>query len=45
MKKWSHRTPLWVYLSIGMGIMGATAGIEVLMGRLPMCKCGYMGHG
>ncbi|MDB5290473.1 MAG: hypothetical protein JWL69_1714 [Phycisphaerales bacterium] len=38
----SRRVPFWGHLLIAVGIMAVAAFIEYEMGRLPMCKCGYI---
>ena len=39
---WTARRPLWVYLLVSGAIIAAAGGIEYGMGRVPICKCGYV---
>jgi Protein of unknown function (DUF2585) len=32
----------WIYGIAGVGIVGAAAAIEVAMGRVVICRCGYV---
>jgi hypothetical protein len=38
----TRRVPAWGYAIAAAAIVGVTAGIELAMGRVPWCKCGYI---
>jgi hypothetical protein len=40
--KWYSRIPTWGYILIPAGIMAVAAMVELKMGRLLICKCGYI---
>jgi hypothetical protein len=37
-----NKIPLWVYILIGAGIIALAALLEYEMGRILICKCGYI---
>ncbi len=40
--KWYNRIPLWGYVLMSVGLITLAAFIEYKMGRVLICKCGYV---
>jgi uncharacterized membrane protein YiaA len=36
------RRPPWPYLAAALAIVGITAAVELAIGRVPICRCGYV---